>query len=97
MLESLGPAQRIAALQQTQGGGRVEQALLACECDARGRLGRGESDYPPRKRLAAALGRARSVDTAAVAANAMARGLSGPALGAQVAAARVQALAQGLC
>ena len=76
---------------------RFEQALLACECDARGRLGRGESDYPPRKRLAAALERARSVDTAAVAANAIARGLSGPALGAQIAAARVQALAQGLC
>ena len=34
---------------------RFEQALLACECDARGRTGLEDAPYPPRQRLGAAL------------------------------------------
>ena len=45
---------------------RFEEVLLACECDARGRLGHGDSAYPQRPRLRAALTTARSVDTQAV-------------------------------
>ena len=43
---------------------RFEQVLLACECDARGRLGLQENPYPQRDRLLAALAAARAVDTA---------------------------------
>ena len=75
---------------------RFKDLLLACECDARGRAGLGESAYPQRARLSAALAYALGVDTAAVAAQASARGLSGPALGAAIHAARVQAVAAGL-
>jgi tRNA nucleotidyltransferase (CCA-adding enzyme) len=49
---------------------RFELVLLACECDARGRLGLEENPYPQRERLLQALAAARSVDTAAVAAQA---------------------------
>src|SRR4029079_8632174 len=58
---------------------RFELALIACECDARGRLGREDAPYPPRARLLAALAVARGVDAAAVAAQAMARGAEGKA------------------
>ena len=71
---------------------RFDEVLLACECDARGRLGLSESAYPQRERLGRALVLARGVDSAAVAAQAGARGLSGPALGEAIHAARVQAL-----
>ena len=53
---------------------RFHEVLLACECDARGRLGLEEEPYPPRERLAQALVAARSVDTAVVAAQAQAEG-----------------------
>ncbi len=46
---------------------RFDQVLLACECDARGRLGFEHSAYPQRERLRAALTAARAVDTAVVA------------------------------
>ena len=75
---------------------RFAEALLACECDARGRLGLGESPYPQRARLGRALALATAVDSAAVAAQAIARGLNGPALGEAVHAAREQAVAAGL-
>ncbi len=44
---------------------RFDEMLLACECDARGRLGLEESAYPQRDRLRHALQLARSVDSAA--------------------------------
>ena len=72
---------------------RFDELLLACECDARGRLGLSESAYPQRERLSRALALARGVDSAAVAAQAAARGLSGPALGEAIHASRVQAVA----
>ncbi len=71
---------------------RFAELLLACECDARGRLGLKESAYPQRARLAGVLAAARSVDSAAVAADAAVRGLSGPAVGDALHAARVQAV-----
>jgi len=75
---------------------RFADMLLACECDARGRLGLEESAYPQRERLGRALARARSVDSAAVAAQAAARGLSGPAVGEAIHVARADAVAAGL-
>jgi len=75
---------------------RFRDALLACECDARGRLGMSESPYPQRTRLNQALTLAMGIDAAAVVAAAQARGASGPALAEAVRAARVQAVAVGL-
>ena len=75
---------------------RFREALLACECDARGRLGLSDSAYPQRARLNDALSRAISADAAGVVAAAQARGISGPALADAVRAARVQAVATGL-
>ena len=72
---------------------RFAGLLLACECDARGRLGRETEPYPQRDRLTAALALARSVDTTALAEAAATQGLAGPAIGQLVAAARVRALA----
>ena len=71
---------------------RFEQALLACECDARGRLGREDMPYPPRERLARALAAVLAVDAAAAAAAAVARGAQGPDIGAAVRQARLAAL-----
>jgi tRNA nucleotidyltransferase (CCA-adding enzyme) len=71
---------------------RFAELLLACECDARGRLGREDAAYPQRARLLDALRRVAAVDTAAVAAEASTRGLAGPAIGAAIHAARIEAL-----
>ncbi len=75
---------------------RFEEALLACECDARGRAGKEDEPYPQRPRLAAALRAALSVDTAPVAEAAAARGLAGPAIGEAVREARVRAVAAAI-
>ena len=45
---------------------RFTQALLACECDARGRLGHEERPYPQAAHLQQALAAAQSVDAGAV-------------------------------
>jgi len=71
---------------------RFADILLACECDARGRLGLNEQPYPQRQRLLGALSAAQNVSTAEVAAAAEAQGLSGAAIGQAVQAARTQAL-----
>ena len=71
---------------------RFDQVLLACECDARGRLGLEERPYPQRERLLAALAAARTVDTAAIAAAARERGLEGDQIGEQIQRARKQAV-----
>jgi tRNA nucleotidyltransferase (CCA-adding enzyme) len=71
---------------------RFGELLLACECDARGRLGLQETPYAPRPRLWAALAAARAVDTAAVAAEAVAQRHTGPAIGVAIAQARAQAI-----
>ncbi|MDD0838975.1 multifunctional CCA addition/repair protein [Curvibacter sp. HBC61] len=75
---------------------RFEDILQACECDARGRLGLSEAAYPQAARLRQALAAALSVETASVAAQAAARGLQGPAVGAAVQQARSRAVAQAL-
>ena len=75
---------------------RFEQALQACECDARGRLGFEERPYPQADRLRAALAAARAVDSGAVSAEALARGLKGPAIGQALQQARIAAVAQAL-
>jgi tRNA nucleotidyltransferase (CCA-adding enzyme) len=75
---------------------RFAEALLACECDARGRLGFEENAYPQRPRLLQALAAAQSVVTAEIAAQAQAAGLTGPKVGALIHQARVAALSQAL-
>jgi tRNA nucleotidyltransferase (CCA-adding enzyme) len=71
---------------------RFGLALLACECDARGRSGLEDAPYPPRQRLAAALRAVLAVDATAAAAQAAAQGAQGPALGEAVRRARLAAL-----
>ena len=75
---------------------RFAEALLACECDARGRTGLENTAYPQRQRLQAALDAALAVDTAPVAQAAAQQGLKGKAIGDAVTAARTQAVAQAL-
>ncbi|VTU16009.1 multifunctional CCA addition/repair protein [Variovorax sp. RA8] len=75
---------------------RFEQVLLACECDARGRLGMEDSPYPQRQRLREALAAARSVATAPIAAQAQAEGAAGTKIAERIARARVTAVAQAL-
>ncbi len=71
---------------------RFADILLACECDARGRLGRSEDTYPQRVRLLAALTAAQAVDTAAVSQQAREAGAEGRRIGEWVHAARVAAV-----
>jgi len=75
---------------------RFADILLACECDARGRLGLHDTLYPQAARLAAALVRAQAVATDLVAASAQLAGASGPKIGEWIHKARVQAVATGL-
>ena len=71
---------------------RWPDILLACECDARGRLGFEDSVYAPKARLLKALEVALSVTTADIAAEAQKQGLSGPAVGDKIHQARVEAI-----
>ena len=71
---------------------RFDEALLACECDARGRLGHHDAAYPQRQRLLQALHAAQSVDTSEVAGAAQAAGADGRQIGEKVHAARVAAV-----
>jgi len=97
--ESLDPAavlrllERCDALRRPE---RFEDVLLACECDARGRLGFEDSTYPQRQRLRRAQKAALGVDTAPVAAAAAAAGARGPKIGEAVGRARQAAVAEAL-
>ncbi|HXD04651.1 MAG TPA: multifunctional CCA addition/repair protein [Burkholderiaceae bacterium] len=71
---------------------RFEELLLACECDARGRLGLEEVPYASAPRLRVALSAAAGIDTATVSGDAMARGLSGEAVGRAIHDARIAAV-----
>lgn len=71
---------------------RFADVLLACECDARGRLGLDESPYPQRERLLSALHAAQAVATQPIAERAMAAGKSGKTIGELIQKARVAAL-----
>ena len=75
---------------------RFLDIVLACECDARGRLGHAGDAYLQRERLLPALQAARSVVTADIAAQAQARGLKGPDVGALIHRARVTDVAKAL-
>jgi tRNA nucleotidyltransferase (CCA-adding enzyme) len=75
---------------------RFLQMLAACECDATGRAGFEDRPYPQRARLAAALKTAQEVDTKAASAQAIERGLKGPAIAEAIRQARVRALAIAL-
>ena len=72
---------------------RFEDALLACEADARGRLGLAQRHYKPRPRLAQALQTVLAVPSEQVSAQALAQGLSGEQVGQRVRQARIKALA----
>ena len=84
--------ERCDALRRPQ---RFEAALLACECDARGRLGLQESPYPQRPRLARALAAALAAPVQGVAEAAAAAGLSGPAIGERIREVRIEAIQAG--
>jgi tRNA nucleotidyltransferase (CCA-adding enzyme) len=71
-------------------------ALQACECDARGRLGKEDAPYTQGSRLASLLKAAQSVDSAAISAQALQEGLKGPAVGARLDAARLDAISVAL-
>jgi tRNA nucleotidyltransferase (CCA-adding enzyme) len=75
---------------------RFDEVLLACECDARGRLGFEDAAYPQRARLGAALVAAQSVATSVIAASAASKGVTGQKVGEMIRAARVQAVADWL-
>ena len=75
---------------------RFAEILLACECDARGRLGLEESPYPQRQRLGDALAAVQSVATSVIAASAAATGVTGQKVGELIHAARVKAVAAWL-
>lgn len=85
--------QRCDALRKPE---RFAQALWACECDARGRWGFEAAAYPQRGRLEQALAVALGVATGPIAAQAVAAGKKGVAIGQAVDAVRVQALGQWL-
>ncbi len=67
---------------------RMRQLAVACEADKRGRLGREHEDYPPARLLPALHAAACSVS----AADAVAMGLSGEAVGAWLRKARIAAI-----
>jgi tRNA nucleotidyltransferase (CCA-adding enzyme) len=75
---------------------RFLQMLAACECDATGRQGFEDRPYPQRARLAQALRIAQDVDARAASAQAIERGLKGPAIAEAIRQARVAALAAGM-
>jgi tRNA nucleotidyltransferase (CCA-adding enzyme) len=75
---------------------RFDEALLACECDARGRGGLQEQPYPQRPRLLAALAAAQQVATAAIADQAREAGAQGPTIGEVIQQARIAAVQRSL-
>jgi len=75
---------------------RFVDILLACECDARGRLGKDEELYPQAERLAQALRAAQEVATNFIAKEAIATGANGPKIGEAIRKARIRAVAANL-
>jgi tRNA nucleotidyltransferase (CCA-adding enzyme) len=75
---------------------RFAQILLACECDARGRLGYFDSAYPQRQRLLDVLATMQAVDTRTIASEAMAAGASGQKVGELIHQARTRAVHRSL-
>ena len=75
---------------------RFDQALQACECDARGRGGMQDRPYPQRPRLLVALAAAQAVATHSIAADAQVARLDGPGIGEMIHKARVAAVERSL-
>ena len=75
---------------------RFADILLACACDARGRLGRAQEPYPQADRLTLALRAAQSIATDSIAAHAQSAGATGKMIGELIFAARAGAAAQVL-
>jgi tRNA nucleotidyltransferase (CCA-adding enzyme) len=73
---------------------RFAEVLLACECDARGRLGLHNTPYPQATKLTRALQNAQSIATHLIASEAQSKGLSGQTIGKWIQAARVAAVAK---
>jgi tRNA nucleotidyltransferase (CCA-adding enzyme) len=82
----LGLFEQLDAFRRSE---RLEQFLLACEADKRGRLGLEESDYPQAQFLRSAFAAAKSVASQAF----IDQGLTGTAVGEAIRDARVQAIA----
>lgn len=92
---AFGPEARLRLIERCDALRRPErfaQLLLACECDARGRLGLEDRPYPQRERLQRDLDVLLGLDLSAVTADALAQGKKGPAIGRAVQEARLQAL-----
>jgi len=68
---------------------RVEQFLLVCEADKRGRLGLNESEYPQARWLREAYAAAAAITAATF----VEQGLAGPAVGEAMRTARIRAIA----
>ena len=75
---------------------RFCEVLLACECDARGRLGLDDQPDPQAPRLQKALNAALAVDTTTLAHDATERGLKGPQIAGVIAQAREHAIEKTL-
>ncbi|MDD5029150.1 MAG: HD domain-containing protein, partial [Rhodoferax sp.] len=84
---------RCDALRKPQ---RLADILLACECDARGRLQHHEAPYPQRPRLLRVLALMQQVNTRALAEQAQREGISGERVGEMIERARVAAVQLGL-
>jgi tRNA nucleotidyltransferase (CCA-adding enzyme) len=83
--------ERCDAIRQPQ---RFAQVLLACECDARGRLGKHAEAYPQASRLQQALDAALAVPTKQIAKQASAQGKHAEQIGQAIAAERTLAIAK---
>ena len=95
----LGAAALVRLIERCDGirkPARFDEILLACECDARGRLGFDEVPYPQRQRLSEALAAVQSVATSVIAARAAESGITGQKVGEMIHAARVRAVAAWL-
>ncbi|MEO8118472.1 MAG: multifunctional CCA addition/repair protein [Rhodoferax sp.] len=93
--DTLGPAALVRLLERCDAfrkPQRFAEVLLACECDARGRLGLTEAPYAPGPQLLTALAAAQGVATHLIAANAMTTGASGKKIGELIHLARVEAV-----
>ncbi|RDD94606.1 multifunctional CCA addition/repair protein [Acidovorax sp. BoFeN1] len=95
----LGAAALVRLIERCDGirkPARFDEILLACECDARGRLGFDEAPYPQRQRLREALAAVQSVATSVIATHAAESGVTGQKVGEMIHAARVRAVAAWL-
>lgn len=97
--ESLGAAALVRLLERCDAfrkPRRFADILLACECDARGRLGLQDSPYPQRPRLLDTLAAAQAVQTQPLALEAQAAGRGGKQIGEAIHKARVKAVQDSL-